>query len=300
MKGASMIFVPINKTILFFFSFGLIITFITFESRASDGSDSNRKSTLRIPARYYQFAQLYGPGMPPSGEEGLHTTAIEVPTSEVGLVIVHPWNLGEPDGPYPFEPGTRKPGEVGDWVPRAHEIVANKIKPVLEMARKTGIRVFHLGQFVYADRYPQYVKIKDDPALQPQMPEFNVFEDPSFELCVKPWTLDDVWKKQYGEQWPGPVWQLNGLCRRNNIHTLIYVGFSADLCLVHISGAIKEMTFKFQYRCIVLRDCTTAHEYPETEDGNWMTFAAIRMIETEMGYSATAQDFIKGCEQAKK
>jgi len=272
---------------------------------------------LAIPLQYYQIAQLYGPGMPPSGKEGLHTELFRKPIDRVGLVIVHPWNLGEPDGPYPIDPGTRIPGAAGDWVPKAHEIIAEKIKPVLEAAREAGVAVFHLAQYVYAPRYPQYLKIAADPELQ--SPGKKV----EFKGCVEPRSVAEMWKTEYGVNFPGPVWkthadkfdiakslrplpdeavfldgwQLNGLCRRKRIDTLFYVGFMADLCLVNIPGAIREMAYKFKYRCVVLRDCTTAYEFAETVEGNWMTFAAIRLIESGMGYSAKSDNFIMACRK---
>jgi ureidoacrylate peracid hydrolase len=90
---------------------------------------------------------------------------------------------------------------------------------------------------------------------------------------------------------------LVSVTRRKDIDTLVYAGFMADLCLVNIPGAIREMASKFKYRCVVLRDCTTAYEFDETHEGGWMTFAAIRLIETGLGYSATGTDFIKGCKK---
>ena len=86
-------------------------------------------------------------------------------------------------------------------------------------------------------------------------------------------------------------WQLNGLCRRMDIDTLFYVGFMADICLVNISGAIRDMK-RLGYRCIVLRECTTAYEYPDTYEGRWMLRAMLRRIETGLGYTASTQDFI--------
>ncbi|MHC4227041.1 MAG: isochorismatase family protein [Planctomycetota bacterium] len=230
---------------------------------------------------------------------------------------MHPWNLGEPDGPYPFVPGARIPGEAGDWVPRAHHIIADKIEPVLEAAREAGVAVFHLAQNTYAPGYPQYLEIASDPELQ--SPEKRI----EYKVCVEPRTVEEMWETEYGTNFPGPVWktnaekfgiakslrplsdeavflngwQLNGLCRRKKIDTLLYVGFMADLCLVNIPGAIREMSHKFKYRCVVLRDCTTAYEFAETVDGNWMTFAAIRLVESSMGYSATSDDFISACHR---
>ena len=279
-----------------------------------------KKGKFEIPLQYYQIAQLYGPGMSPSGKEGLHTKMFRKPAGRIGLVIVHPWNLGEPSGPYPFDPNTRIPGEAGDWVPKAHHIIADKIKPVLEAARQAGIAVFHLAQNSYAHRYPQYLEIASDPELKSPEKKFK------YNVCIEPRTVEEMWETEYGTNFPGPVWktnaekfdiakslrplsdeavflngwQLNGLCRRKKIDTLFYVGFMADLCLVNIPGAIREMSHKLKYRCVVLRDCTTAYEFVETVDGGWMTFAAIRLIESSMGYSAISDDFISACHKTIK
>jgi len=143
----------------------------------------------------------------------------------------------------------------------------------------------------------------------------------AYKVCIEPRTIKEIREAEYGTNFPGSVWkthdekfdiakslrplpngavflnswQLNGLCRRKKIDTLFYVGFMADLCLVNIPGAIREMSQKFKYRCVVLRDCTTVYEFAETVDGNWMTFAAIRLIESDMGYSAISDDFISAC-----
>jgi len=271
---------------------------------------------FNLPIRYYQIAQLYGPGMPPSGEEGLHMDTLNINAGKIGLVLVHTWNLGEVDGPYPIHDTTNwKDGEAGAWVPEAHKIVEDNIHPVLKAARQSGIKVFHLAQSTYAEKYPQYQELKNDHELQ------NPVKRVAFEKSIDPVSYQEGWNREYGENYPGPVWkthtkefdianllkphpdesvfvtgwQLNGLCRRENISVLIYAGFMADLCLLNIPGAIREMTNTFHYNCVVLRDCTTAYEYEETIDGRWMTFAAIRMVESEFGYSATSKDFINAC-----
>ncbi len=279
---------------------------------------------LKLPLRHYTISRLYGPGMPPSGQEGLHEKLLEKPVHQVGLVNVHCWNLGEQSGPYPIGPDAHCPGEPADWVPTAHEIVAHKIKPVLEAARAIRMPVFHLAQHVYAPRYPQYHQIANDPTLQSPFTEQTTGAEPAFEGCVRPWTVDEKWRDQYGPDFPGAVWithadrfdiaeavrplpnehvylngwQLNGLCRRMDIDTLIWVGFMADLCLLNIPGALREMAGKFRYHCVVLRDCTIAYEYPETADGNFMTHTAIRHIETDLGYSSTAEAFITAAKNA--
>jgi len=276
------------------------------------------ESVLRVPIRYYQIARLYGPGMPPSGREGSHTRILEKPAGQVGLVSVHCWNLGEPNGPYPIEADARCPGEAGDWVLRAHAIARDHILPAIEAARAVGVRVFHLAQATYAPRYPAYREIEADDDLKAPV------DIGSVEGCVRPRSVAEQWADEYGEDFPGPVWvthkdtfdiaeavrptpsesvvvngwQLNGLCRRLDIDTLFYVGFMADLCLVNVPGAIREMSGKFGYRCVVLRDCTTAYEFEDTYEGGWMTRVAIRLIETDLGYSALSGDFIQACHAA--
>jgi nicotinamidase-related amidase len=271
---------------------------------------------FNLPIRYYQIAQLYGPGMPPSGEEGLHMDTLNINAGKIGLVLVHTWNLGETGGPYPiYDTTTWKDGEAGAWVPEAHKLISENIYPVLKMARQSGIEVFHLAQSTYAEKYPQYQELKNDQELQ------NPVKRVTFEKSIDPVSYQEGWNREYGENYPGPVWkthtkefdiatllkplpdesvfvtgwQLNGLCRRENISVLIYAGFMADLCLLNIPGAIREMTNTFHYNCVVLRDCTTAYEYEETIEGKWMTFAAIRMVESEFGYSASSKDFINAC-----
>jgi len=272
---------------------------------------------LTLPIRHYQIARVYGPGMEPSCDEGMKEKLLEKPIGQVGLVLVHCWNVGEATGPYPIDPDAHCPGEVADWVPTAHEIITEKIRPVLDAARKAGIAVFHLAQPTYASKYPQYVEIAADPSLRPPTLPEPVHGGEPVAGCVRPRSFEEHWLDQYGQDFPGPVWethaeefdiaeavrpladesvvvdgwQLNGLCRRMDIDTLFYAGFMADLCLMNIPGAIREMFATFGYTCIALRDCTTAYEFADTHEGKWMTRAAIRLLETDLGFTASSRDF---------
>lgn len=270
-------------------------------------------NVLRMSVRFCRIGRIYGPGMPPLVPGGPAEKPLERPVRQVGLVAVHCWNLGEPDGPYPIEPGTRCPGDPADWVPRAHEIVTSRIRPAMDAARKAGITVFHLAAGSYADRYASFAEIKDDPELRDPTPGA-----PPFERCLRPRTKEEQYLDLFGPDFPGaawdthpeefdiartvrpaegePVvtngWQLNGLCRRMDIDTLFFCGFMANVCLINSSGAVREMADRFGYRCVVLRDCTTAYEYEDTHERMEMTRAAVRLIESGMGYSVSSGDFI--------
>ena len=273
---------------------------------------------LRLPIRFCRLGRIYGPGMPDLGPEGLMDKLLEKPTSQVGFVSVHCWNLGEVTGPYPIGPDEHCPGHAADWVATAHQIIAQRIKPAMEAARKAGITVFHVATGRYAPRYPTYAEIAEDPELRsPSQPV-------KFERCVRPRTREEQWGDELGPDFPGAVWethpdifdiaeavrplpdepvlldgwQLNGLCRRLDVDTLFYVGFMADVCLLNSPGAIREMATKLGYRCVVLRDCTVAYEFADTYEGGWMTKAAIRVIESGLGYSVSSGDFIAAATKA--
>jgi len=270
---------------------------------------------LHLPLHYHRLGALYGPGMPPPGEPGPQTKVIDRDLGQVGLVLVHCWNLGEADGPYPIEAGDRRPGQAADWVPQAHGIIHDVIQPVLEAARDAGMTVFHLGQHAYADRYAGYQRVATDPELQaPAGAPRPLPEDG----CPSPRSRDEKWTDQYGADFPGPVWvthkesfdiaravrpldgeavylngwQLNGLCRRAGIDTLVWAGFMADLCLLNIPGALREMSSMFGYRCVALRDGTVAYEFDDTVADKAMTRAALRLIETDLGYTMSSQQFL--------
>ena len=108
------------------------------EDEMKNAPDNAAPSPLQLPVRYYQIGRLYGPDMPASGTDGLHDRVLQKPIGQVGLVAVHCWNLGEPDGPYPIDSDARYPGEAADWVPEAHAIVRDRIGPVLDACRGGG------------------------------------------------------------------------------------------------------------------------------------------------------------------
>ena len=159
-------------------------------------------------------------------------------------------------------------------MPRAHGIVRDHIAPAMNAARSAGMTVFHVAQSGYANKYETFRSIAADDELK------AVQGPPRPEGCVRPRGRDERWEDQYGPDFPGCVWvthadtfdiaeavrpvgdepvvltgtQLNGLCRRMDIDTLFDVGFMADICLLNVPGAVREMGDGFGYRGVVLRD----------------------------------------------
>jgi nicotinamidase-related amidase len=84
------------------------------------------------------------------------------------------------------------------------------------------------------------------------------------------------------------------------IDTLVLVGFSLKSCLYHTAVGAQE----HDYRVIVLRDgvCPPGtKEFPDTLDpanpeGGWTRYVVLRLIEDNLGYTATCADFARAAE----
>lgn len=266
---------------------------------------------LHLPAVYCCYEMPYGPGMelPPDPREGPQTTALTLDSARTAIVAMHIWNLGEADGPYPFDDDVAVTGTGGDWVLRARRITRDVIAPLLTAARDAGIGIIHNAGLTYAARYASFRELRQMPAYQePGVPVAG---------CVRPFSVADRRALRYGNGFPGHVadthretldiaascrphddepvvaggWQTNQWCREHDIDTLLYVGFVANFCVLDSSGGIRDMATRFSYRVILLTDATTAHEFPDTVEGERMKFFVVRQVQYRFGFTALADDF---------
>ena len=75
---------------------------------------------------------------------------------------------------------------------------------------------------------------------------------------------------------------------------LIYTGFATNLCILDSPAVMKEMQ-RYGYRCLLLRDCTLAVEFPDTLEDLTHTRVAIRAIEKWVGATVALADFLASC-----
>jgi nicotinamidase-related amidase len=87
--------------------------------------------------------------------------------------------------------------------------------------------------------------------------------------------------------------RLDGLLRNLKIENIVAVGFAADVCL---QCTLIDAMYR-NYRCILLRDCTLAQEWVDTEVETGNTKHAVRWIECYVGNTSTSRDFIDGCKK---
>lgn len=254
---------------------------------------------------------------PPHEREGYHEDLVDLDPKRIGILAMHCWNVGEPDAPYPYSDDTTD-AAMATWVPRASKITNERIAPLIEAARNAGVWVCHSAPESYGKRYPQHREGIDE------LGEEALGPGPGLRHAggsVRRFSLRERYAKSYGPSFPGGVWethpdsfdiarsvrpsaedgviittqQLDHLCRKRGIDTLLFVGFMTDYCVMSSPGGIQDMC-GLGYRCILLRDCTTAHEYADTIATGSMTKAAIRRVEYAYGWSAHSRDVVAACE----
>lgn len=83
--------------------------------------------------------------------------------------------------------------------------------------------------------------------------------------------------------------ELDRYLRAHNIKTLIYAGYASNECVLYRPTGIIKMK-ELGYSIILLRDCTTAIETPESLDGEWANRMAINTVERQFGATTILED----------
>ena len=207
---------------------------------------------------------------------------------------------------------------------RCAKICRERILPTMRACRKAGVTIMHAPSESWAANYPQWLACAGDdelfgppPGPEPSWPpkEFRRREGP-YAPFRAPWLADEPayqeWLKSCppeqrrifdflgpapGDFMVGTGEQLHRLCHHRKILHLLYAGFAANICMQFRPYGTREMRHR-GYNIILLRDCTTAIETPETLAGLWMTETAILNIEMKVGASTTSADMQRACREA--
>lgn len=257
---------------------------------------------ITLPVRFFR-------AVPTSNPAGHVTEEWNLDLNKTAFVSLHLWNVGCPGGP---------PVPEDYWVdmgsPQNHavawRIITDEIVPALAAARRIGLPVVHVQSEIIGKRYPH---------LQPPMPKREAAQP------VYGWSpvSDHAGRRAsrvHGEgfmEWEGwkeldfagpghpldtetvvvSTEQWDAWLRERGIHTLIYVGFATNLCIMDAPGGMRLMA-NLGYRCVILREATRGVEFPETFAEGSQTQATLRHIEAWVGYTASQRDFLRACEAA--
>lgn len=147
--------------------------------------------------------------------------------------------------------------------------IKDKIVPLLETARKSGLFIIHAP---HGCRIPDEIRpLENEPVM-----EFT---------------------KTIFEPDPEETQALHGLLQKRGIKTLFYAGYASNRCLLYRSSGIVKM-YELGYEIIIIRDCSIAFEMPETLESEMFHTAAVHTVERLFGKSTTLKDFQRafGCE----
>lgn len=242
------------------------------------------RPTLRLDGRYWRY-------YPPEAPLGHVEELIELPVDETVFLIIDVYGAHVEPG---YEQAPDTPAfyqhKEDDPVSRT---VRERIVPAKAAAKRAGLQV------VYVTNY-----------LSPGLSEGNEWRNMSIRTCG----VDVL------EEWrpPTPILEhapiiapepdeplvrkqmysgffetnLDSVLRGYGAKNLVVVGFDSRICL---GTTVTDAMYR-DYRVVVLRDATWTMEYPETVEGGWANWMAIRFIESNVGYTVTTDAFIGACE----
>jgi nicotinamidase-related amidase len=182
------------------------------------------------------------------------------------------------------------------------EHVEEGIAPALAAARQVGMHVIYIHNDYSLCDEPGSIKReihgtrwgnptegeRRSPAREPVQPRYS----PS----ILPLPHEPDFPKR---EWSGfHETHVDYHLRCHDIQSLIAVGFSQRSCLYFTcAGAVEH-----NYRVVMLRDCTSSGEYPDTvddsiEEGGWLRKVMLRNFEHVVGYTSTSSQFVAACSK---
>lgn len=241
-------------------------------------------TSLALTGRYYRIFPS------PSKACGYAEETLELDLAETTFLIVDVYGRG-------FDDPADADSSVPDFYtadPETRTIVRDRIRPAKEAAKTAGLPVVYLTNHLSPglnekDEWRNMsVRTCDVDVLR----EWRVPSDVlAFSKVIAPDDDDILIQKQMYSGFFETT--LDSALRARNTRNLVVVGFDSRICL---GNTVTDAIYR-GYRVVVLRDCVKTFEFPDTIDGQWANFMAIRYIETQVGYTATADEFISACKQ---
>lgn len=240
-------------------------------------------TVLSVPGRYYRMYPSFASPL------GHAVDDLQLDVSNTALLIVDVYGLGYDDtGEHDDElTGIYQPDPV------IRRIIREHIKPVKDAARRVGLPTIYLTNHL-SPGLDEGNEWRTMSLRTCDVDVLNAWREPNAILAhskiIAPDDEDVVIQKQMYSGFFET--SLDSTLRSRNITNIVMVGFDSRICL----GSTAVDALYRNYRVIVLRDCVRTFEFPETRDGEWANFMAIRQIETNIGYTATSAEFLAACE----
>lgn len=258
-------------------------------------------SELTLRVRYFQDST---PADVSCREESFirRETDMVLPISATALVLVDVWNVHF----------------IESWMERAKKITVEAIVPALRAAREAGLTIIHAPCPEVAVQYPQLERIPPisggtPPPDKPDWPPvafrrrdgvYGVYAGPRnqppgialhWDTLKHRLAMSPVIEVREDDVVVATGAQLHRVLAERGILHLMYVGFATNWCILGRDYGIRAMAMR-AYNIILLRDCTTGVEFPDTLADCLVTEIAVREVEQQFGFSASNEDFLTACQ----
>ena len=238
---------------------------------------------LRLIARYYRRYPINQP-------QGYAIEELSLSLDETVFLIVDVYGLG-------FDQNSGH-GDVPEFykeqVELDREIVVHHIKPAKVAAKKAGVPVVYVSNYL-APSTTTNNEWRNMSIRTAGVDVLEAWREPNdilaFSKIIAPESDDYLIKKQHYSGFFETHLEL--LLKELNTRNLIVVGFDSMICL---HATVIDALYR-NYRVIVLRDCVGTAEFPETQEGGWANWLALRFIESNIGYTSTSHEFIISCQE---
>ncbi|MEC9380267.1 MAG: cysteine hydrolase family protein [Candidatus Latescibacterota bacterium] len=223
-----------------------------------------------------------------------------LPTQHTALILVDVWSEHY----------------ITTHLARGEKITRERIAPLIETFDRFGAQVIHAPSPNCEPRYshlvpdeagpwrtgegrddwpPEEFRSKTGPYAELGRPQEA--RDEEFErIITERRVIDDV-EPSEGDQVIFDGDQLHRLLHAREVYTLFYVGFAANMCVLHRDYGMRAMAAR-GYDVVLVRDATSAIEMADTLDNLEITAASVRDVEVGVGYSVLTGDLIESAELA--
>ena len=242
------------------------------------------KQSIKLDCRYYRH-------YPTAQPKGYAEEELLLELDNTVFLVVDVYGLGfDEDG---------KMGDVDEfykeYVEADRDIVINHIKPAKVAAKKMGLPVVYLTNYL-APSTTENNEWRNMSIRTCGLDVLEVWQEPNdvlaFSQIIAPEEGDYLIKKQHYSGFFET--HLESLLKELGARNLVTVGFDSMICL---HATVLDALYR-NYRVIVLRDCVGTLEHVETKKEGWANWLAIRFIESNVGYTSTTHDFIQACQEA--
>lgn len=217
-----------------------------------------------------------------------------IPLSQAALVLVDVWQRHY----------------VKDTELRGEAIIRDKLVPMLAACRRAGMKIVHAPSPPVAKVHPNWLRLVGEAEMKREYDDwpprqfrnrsgpYQGYRRPSEpreaeRQKLPPLRIHTKAEPLAGEPVVATGEELHRYCKREGVLFLIFAGFNTNACILSRDYGTLKMSER-GYEVILVRDCTTGMESPETQPTLGQTRGAILLLEMFGQYSVASDEIIAG------